>query len=145
MEMEMRYSMIREANENDLEPIYELVEIFATSFNPEKACFISSFKRILQDTLACLLVAEYNNQVVGYSLGFIHDTFYANGKVAWLEEIMVKDDFRRKGFGSELMSFFEQNSKSKGCKLIALATRRASDFYSSIGYEESAAYFRKLL
>lgn len=78
-------------------------------------------------------------------MGFIHDTFYANGKVAWLEEIMVKDDFRRKGVGSKLISFFEQDSKNKGCKLIALATRRASDFYIAIGYEESATYFRKTL
>jgi len=137
--------MIRKANENDLEMIFELVKVFATSFQPEKSCFIHSFHLILQDELASLLVAEHNNQVIGYSLGFIHDAFYANGKVAWLEEIMVRDDFRRKGVGAKLMSFFEAESKNKGCKLIALATRRASDFYNAIGYEESATYFKKLL
>jgi len=137
--------MIRKANESDLEAIFELVKVFATSFQPEKSCFIYSFNFILQDEFANLFVAEHNNQVIGYALGFIHDTFYANGKVAWLEEIMVRDDFRRKDVGSKLMRFFEQDSKNKGCKLIALATRRASDFYSAIGYEESATYFRKLL
>ena len=30
-------------------------------------------------------------------------------------------------------------------KLVALATRRAAEFYRSVGYEESATYFRKLL
>jgi hypothetical protein len=29
--------------------------------------------------------------------------------------------------------------------MVALATRRASDFWLAIGYEESATYFRKLL
>ena len=29
--------------------------------------------------------------------------------------------------------------------LIALATRRAAPFYRALGYEESAAYFRKVL
>lgn len=137
--------MIRKANESDLEAIFELVKIFSTSFQPEKPCFIHSFNLILRDEFASLFVAEHNNEVIGYSLGFIHDTFYANGKVAWLEEIMVRDDFRRKGVGSKLISFFEQDSKNKGCKLIALATRRASDFYIAIGYEESATYFRKTL
>jgi hypothetical protein len=33
----------------------------------------------------------------------------------------------------------------KGCHLIALATRRAADFYQQIGYTESAIYFRKLI
>jgi hypothetical protein len=28
--------------------------------------------------------------------------------------------------------------------MVALATRRADDFYRDIGYEESAVYFRKL-
>ena len=90
-------------------------------------------------------MAEYNNAIIGYGLGFVHDTFYANGKVAWLEEIMVKEDFRRNDVGSELMTFFEQEAKAKGCRLVALATRRAADFYFENNYEESAVYFRKLL
>jgi len=137
--------MVRKADKNDLESIFELVKLFATSFKPEKSCFLVSFDRILQDEFSLLLVAEYNNRIVGYCLGFIHDTFYANGKVAWLEEIIVKEDFRRKGIASELTKYFEQYSKSKECKLVALATRRASKFYCAIGYEESATYFRKLL
>jgi hypothetical protein len=29
--------------------------------------------------------------------------------------------------------------------LVALASRRAADFYRALGYEESAVYFRKVL
>jgi len=141
----MKYLMVRKANKNDLENIYNLVKAFATSFEPEKECFISSFEHILHDKYANIIVAEHDMQIIGYSLGFIHDTFYANGKVAWLEEIMVKEDFRRKGIGFELVRTFEEYSKEKKCKLVALATRRASAFYNSIGYEESATYFRKIL
>jgi len=43
------------------------------------------------------------------------------------------------------MQKIESISKEKGSKLIALATRRAANFYKKNGYEESAAYFRKLL
>ena len=43
------------------------------------------------------------------------------------------------------MSAFEQWAAVRDCALIALATRRAAPFYRALGYEESAAYFRKIL
>ncbi|MFL0198599.1 GNAT family N-acetyltransferase [Clostridium sp. WILCCON 0269] len=100
---------------------------------------------IISDDSALLLVAEVNAQIIGYCLGFIHFTFYANGQVAWLEEIMVDELYRRKGVGKMLMDEFEKWSKLKDSRLIALATRRAADFYSAMKYEKSAEYFRKIL
>jgi len=43
------------------------------------------------------------------------------------------------------MAAFEAWAAEHGCALVALATRRAAPFYRALGYEESAAYFRKLL
>jgi hypothetical protein len=43
------------------------------------------------------------------------------------------------------MNEFEQWAAAAGCTLIALATRRAAPFYRALGYQESAAYFRKVL
>lgn len=34
-------------------------------------------------------MAYSDRGVVAYSLGVVHETFYVNGPVAWLEEIMV--------------------------------------------------------
>lgn len=137
--------MIRKADKQDLDSIFELVKVFATSFNPQRELFIQAFENILNDKKAFIFVAEDGNKIVGYSLGFIHDTFFANGSVAWLEEIMVDEKFRRTGVGSNLMKAFEKAAIDNNCRLIALATRRAANFYSAIGYEESATYFRKLL
>ena len=81
----------------------------------------------------------------GYLLGFRHLTFYANGPVAWVEEIIVRGHDRERGIGRALMSAFEQWAAGQGCALVALATRRAAPFYRALGYEESAAYFRKVL
>ncbi len=91
------------------------------------------------------MVAESEGELVGYILGFIHDTFYANGPVAWVEEIMVHPEYRRTGLGGRLMESFESWCKSNGAVLSALATRRASEFYEAIGYEASAKYYRRLL
>jgi GNAT superfamily N-acetyltransferase len=62
-----------------------------------------------------------------------------------VEEIMVEENLRRAGVGTLLMHGFEAWAETRGARLIALATRRASAFYTALGYEESAAYFRKLL
>jgi len=92
-----------------------------------------------------LLIAEEQGDVLGYLLGFDHETFFANGRVSWVEEVMVREDRRREGIGETLMERFEEWAKSRDSKLVALATRRASPFYMAIGYEDSATYFRKLI
>lgn len=136
---------IRKATPDDANDLFALVQQFATSFVPERASFERSLKNIVNEESACLLVAEEGEEIVGYCLGFDHATFYANGRVSWVEEIMVKTEVRRKRVGAALMEAFEAWAKSRGSKLVALATRRAAPFYAALGYEESAAYFRKLL
>ena len=57
----------------------------------------------------------------------------------------MRADARRRGVGAELMAGFEDWARSRGARLVALATRRAARFYLALGYEASATYFRKLL
>ena len=136
---------IREAQLEDVEFVLPLVKEFVTSFEIEERSYRQSFGRLIDSREATILVSEYEGTLIGYCLGFCHDTFYANGKVAWLEEIMVSSVHRREGIGQSMMASFEQWAKAQGCVLSALATRRASRFYLALGYEESATYYRKLL
>ena len=100
---------------------------------------------MLQDASAWLWVAEADGVLIGYLLGFDHFTFFANGRVSWVEEVAVTESWRREGVGTALMSAFESWAKERGSRLVALATRRAAPFYTALGYEESAIYFRRLL
>ena len=111
----------------------------------EQAAFERSFGALLTQPDACVIVAEADGKIAGYLLGFDHLTFFANGRIAWVEEIMVSEAHRRQGIGRHLMEAFETWAKKREVKQIALATRRASDFYEALGYEESAAYFRRRL
>ena len=142
---ELRGVIIRPATPGDGEAIFPLVERFATSFDVQKSAFRASLPNILADASACLLIAETDGALLGYLLGFDHLAFFANGRVAWVEEIMVAESFRQRGIGRSLMKSFDEWGRSRQCRLIALATRRAAPFYRALGYEESAAYFRKLL
>lgn len=136
---------IRPAVASDGPTLFTLARAFATSFAVEPAAFESTFAELLTHPDALLAVAEDDGKVIGYLLGFDHPTFFANGRVAWVEEIMVGEPFRRQGVGRRLMEALGEWAVSRDAKMIALATRRAANFYQTLGYEESAAYFRKQL
>jgi GNAT superfamily N-acetyltransferase len=129
----------------DKESVFALAKDFATSFPVEHAGFSTAFSEVLSSPGMHLAVALSGNSIVGYVLGIAHPTFYASGHVAWVEEIMVREDLRKKGVGRLLMGSFESWAKAKDCRLIALATRRAAEFYKSLNYAESAIYFRKVM
>lgn len=134
-------------------PLFELVARFATSFVPERTAFESSLRTVLADNSAWLGVADDAEAgceagigtLAGYCLGFDHAAFYANGRVAWVEEIMVREDLRGQDLGRLMMAAFEEWAAGRGDRLVGLATRRAAPFYAALGYEHSATYFRKLL
>lgn len=136
---------VRKATSQDIESVLPLVKDFVTSFEVIESKFRRSYSDILDNPNAIALVADNGGELTGYCLGFCHDTFYANGKVAWLEEIMVSSTYRRQRVGESLMASFEEWATSNGAVLSALATRRAASFYQAIEYEDSASYFRKLL
>ncbi len=136
---------IRAARKSDAGSLFPIVVEFATSFLPQRDAFEPAFHRRLADQDACVLVAEVDGRLVGYLLGFEHLTLFANGVVSWVEEISVAASFRRNGVGRALMTKIEAWAASRGSRMVALATRRAAEFYSALGYEESASYFRKVL
>jgi len=138
-------SGIRRARISDLGDVFDLTRKFATTFRPEFVPFKESFHYLITQDDASLLVCEESAQVVGYLLGFDHHVLFANGRISFVEEIMVREDLHRRGHGAALMTHFEQWARSRGSKMVALVTRRAAGFYLRLGYEESATYFRKLL
>ena len=142
IELEINY---REAVHQDETELFILAERLATSFRLNKGDFSAIFGELLNNTNADLLIAEKESRLIGYVLAFHHSTFYANGVISWVEELFVVEEYRGKNIGKKLMEIIEFKALERGSKLVALATRRASEFYKAIGYEESATYFKKKL
>lgn len=136
---------IRRAGVGDADAVADLAAELALSFEFSPQRFRVSYPALLAADGACLLLAVTGREVTGYLLGFRHLTFFANGPVGWVEEIVVRGRDRRQGTGRALMDAFEGWAAAEGCALVALATRRAAPFYLGLGYEESATYFRKVL
>lgn len=99
---------IRKAILTDSEPFFALVKDFTTSFNPDRLTFIHSLETLLRDGDTLPNVAILGKKIVGYCLAFNHCAFYANGRVTWVEEVVVQKDFRGKGIGRDLMTSVEK-------------------------------------
>jgi GNAT superfamily N-acetyltransferase len=134
---------IRPARPEDAEQLWPLVEDFAFSYRAERSAFDRSFRELVERPDTLVLVALHAGTVIGYLVASYHGTLFANGPVAWIEELMVSESFRRRGVATNLMSSAEAWAGSVPTASIALASRRAGAFYLGIGYEESATYFRK--
>jgi GNAT superfamily N-acetyltransferase len=138
---------IREAVPDDRLQVWPLVEAFATSYVPDRHAFSRSFDALVarDDTAVLVAVDAAAGRIVGYVLASCHGTLFANGPVAWVEEVMVDEASRRAGVGRQLISAAEAWGSDVGVAYVALATRRADDFYLHLGYEKSATYYKKEL
>jgi GNAT superfamily N-acetyltransferase len=141
----MMQVQIRHAAATDAPAVAGLASELAQSFAFSRAPFDISYAAVLRSDDSCLLLAFDGDDAVGYVLGGAHPTFYANGPVASVHEILVRDLHRGLGIGRALMDAFERWAREHGCPVATLATRRATGFYLALGYEESATYLRKLL
>jgi GNAT superfamily N-acetyltransferase len=137
--------VIRPAEPGDAPALAELAGALAQSYPLFRPAFNVSFEAVLADPDACLLVALDGDRPAGYLLGFRRLTFYANGRIGAVEELMVVEALRGRGVGRALMAAFERWARAGNCVIVTLATRRAAAFYQALGYEESAAYFKKPL
>jgi len=60
---------------------------------------------------------------------------------AQIRYMAVKDSFKRKGVGSEIVAKLEKYAISKGAKIMVLNAREnALSFYLSLGYQEKGPY-----
>ena len=137
--------MIRPATRADADAVWPLTQQFATSFAPEREKFDAAFASLVERDDAFLAVGTTTSGAVGYVLAIAHPTLFANAPVVWVEEVMVREVERRSGVGRQLMDAVETWARDLGAAYVSLATRRASDFYLALGYEDSATFFRKLL
>jgi GNAT superfamily N-acetyltransferase len=119
---------------------------FATSFTPHRDAFDDAYASLLAEEHALLVVAENDSAgVVGYLLAHLHQTFLGNGPVVWVEEVMVDAGMRRDGVGTLLMAAAEDWAVRNAAAYVSLASRRATEFYAALGYDNSAIFFKKTL
>jgi GNAT superfamily N-acetyltransferase len=136
---------VRRAKLADELALFALVRQFPNATLPSSELFAVSLRLKLKDHDALVAVAELDGRLVGYIAGDAHETFYAGGKIAWVDEILVLESERRQGIGRALMTEFENWAAGGRCQMVGLATDAAVSFYEELGFESGAGYFKRYL
>ena len=118
---------------------------------PVEAYDSSSFERVYKDyqdnKQHYIFVIEEENSIVGTITVLLETKFiYEGRKLAHIEDLVVHEDHRKKGYGGKLISYCVDFCKEQGCKKIALCSRKTSEeFYYKKGYDVIGNYFAKYL
>lgn len=136
---------IRIANTNDLNDLIQLLnELFTQDieFKPDYAKQKAGLLEILNNNnVGEILVLSIDDRVIGMVSLLYSISTALGGKVAILEDMIIKKEYRNKGFGKQLLNEAIKFSKLKNLLRITLLTdfdnEIAIKFYNSFGFKKS--------
>lgn len=142
--------MIRDAEEKDIgavaELFYELHEHHVQLFgefcrSADMSFFQNAVRKMFADSKKNIAVSEHNGIVDGYAvfeLSENEDELHFYRKVCCVEQIAVKKEVRRNGFGRELMNFIREYAAENQCDAAELGVwyenYDAVDFFVKCGF-----------
>ena len=98
----------------------------------------------LKSTEEIILVIEINNIIIGY-VKFKYNTKAT--KFIWIDEIVIDNDYKKKGYGKTLITEVTKFAKENNCKRIELNcwsfNEDALKFYEKIGFVQQRIIFEK--
>jgi ribosomal protein S18 acetylase RimI-like enzyme len=126
-----QYKVLRKEGLEDYQKLAdEKLKISSKQIKKEFDGIFSNKKRIM-------FVIEEENKIKAYIIGTLIKNAYQ--RITYIDDIFVKKDARKKGFGKLLMNEFTKWSKSKRATRIRLGVRvnnkKAIGLYEKLGYE----------
>lgn len=109
-----------------------------------KTIYKNFFNELLKDEDIEVLVITLDEKILGYAIvryvdlkdvDLLKDKYYA-----YIDEICIRENFRRKGFGKILFNYIYDLVKSKGVDTLELGVwsfnKEALEFYKAMGMVE---------
>ena len=108
------------ARKEDLEDVIDLVKELAAHVDHLDAvkADLSDYETAFDEGLIKVIIAQNTNgDCVGMCLGYLNFSTW-NGKMLYLEDFVVKKEYRRDGAGQMLFDAFIELGKELKCKLV---------------------------
>ena len=135
--MTIRKGTIEDLN-NNLLNVY--IEGFRYHYNGRSDIFTNKTDEELKEDLINdinnknLLVIE-DQLIIGYIIYKINDK---HAKILWIDQLVIDERYRKKGYGKELYNKVKEIAKNECCKRIELScwsfNENAIDMYKHIGF-----------
>jgi len=120
--------------------------------NPSKRDLAKEFQEILNDQNAFFRFAMNNKQVVGYiyaEIQTVGENEKGWSKIADLNSILVKKEFRKNGFAKEMIDKFIENLKTQNIHFIKSSCNVKNistiEFHKRLGFQEQFITFGKIV
>ncbi len=112
-------STIRKATKADLPAIHELVRELAIYERAvsEFIATIEDYERDFEAGIFEAIVAEADGLVVGMALYYMTYSTW-KGRMLYLEDFVVRENYRRYGLGRQLFDAFLAEARQKDCRLV---------------------------
>src|SRR5579885_3467101 len=130
---------IRKANNNDIESIillwvklmemHEGMNDLFTLAEGSTDHFRQDLKGWLENEKAFVFVAETDNKIAGYTIGWVHTMpwVFKSRVMAYVNDIWVEEEYRSKGVGGMLMDEVRKYCKEKNIDTIDLSVAIGND------------------
>jgi len=147
------YPEIRIAQAADINQLGELLgDLFRqeADFSPDESLQRKGLSAIIGNPeLGIIFVLEESQLIIGMVNLLFSISTALGGKVAILEDMIVRPEYRKKGYGSLLINQAIVFAKNNGFQRITLLTDQnnlaAQSFYESFGFAKSAMIPMRLL
>jgi GNAT superfamily N-acetyltransferase len=112
-----------------LHAIEDLTQIGKESFDETLARVQKHLERIVSSTEHTLLVAEENNQIIGYINVHWHPMMLTADGEGYISELFIRPDFRSRNLGTALMNKIIEEGRAQGCARLSLLNMRNKPSY----------------
>jgi GNAT superfamily N-acetyltransferase len=145
----------REANEKDFEAclpllpqLWPALKITDASAESQIVREIKAmFFRLLKNPNAKVILAENEGQIIALIDLTFRETLFYRGWAMVIEDLIVDENYRRRGIGTQLVRLAEEIARRRECRAIELNSdlyrKETHHFWEVIGYQCEAYQFRK--
>ncbi len=129
---------IRRARPEDETRVLELLPLIPANKDLSAADLEAARQRLQESTALEVLVAEADEQVVGFLVLSFLSTL--TGPSAWIDDMVVDPAYRRQGIGGALIEAAVRRARGRACSHLFVNTSRCNPpvraFYRACGFEE---------
>lgn len=140
---------IRESTAPDFERILNLLHQLWPERQLDVVRARAVFERGLNSSSKAYLCAVYDGQVIGFGSFTLKDNFWPEGRVGYVDELVVDAGYRKQGVATRLLDQLARIAREMNCCRLeldsAFARTESHAFYEHRGFQTRAYVFSKLL
>lgn len=138
---------IRAANSKDFNGVFRLLNQLWADKELNMDAMRAIFLRGIESQNDEFFCAEFDDKVVGFCALYIRTSFWQEGCLGYIGELIVDEPFRGQGIGTALLNTVADKAREMGCRKIELDSafnrNEAHEFYKQVGFKRRAYLFSR--